>query len=120
MKEGLRKFIITKLFLRIFLKQKYFLGDFASNHLAMRKWYNEETAGDVIIMDIQNSRLPFHPMLPDNAGSDVIRALVREQARIHARKLRKQHQCIVYYVEDNFISRLAGCSKGYENKILAA
>ena len=114
----MRKYFITKA-LRVFLKRKYFNGDYASNLLNIKKWFNDDCLGEVIVMRIEDSRMKFSPMLPKGGDEDFLRELVREQARSHSRLLRKRHEVIVYYVDDNFITtKIIGCKRGFENRML--
>ena len=118
MKKNVKKYFVTRS-LRIFLKRKYFNGDYASNLLDIKKWFNDENAGEVIVMRIEDSRMKFSPMIPKSDDQDFIREIVREQARSHSRKLRKRHEVIVYYVDDNFITtKMIGCKRGFENRML--
>lgn len=117
MKSKLKKFIVIRM-LRIFLKRKYFQGDYASNLLDIKKWFNDDEQGEVIVMRIEDSKLKFSPMLPKSDDQDFVRSVIQEQARSHSRLLRKRHEVIVYYVDDNIISKLMGCKRGFENRML--
>jgi hypothetical protein len=119
MKQRIRKFFITRA-LRVFLKRKYFQGDYAQNQMDMKKWFNDTEQCRVIVMRIENSRFHFSPQIPKSEDVDLVRALVKEQARIYSRTLRKKHEMVIYYVEDHFFTRLFGCKPGTENRMLKA
>lgn len=102
----------------MFLKRKYFSGDYASNQISMKRWFNETERGGVIVMRIEDSKFSFNPHVPKTDDFDLLRALISEQAKEFRRSLKKQHQVIIWYVEDHYITRLIGCRPSHENKHL--
>jgi len=108
------KFIQT---LRLaFLNRKHFFGSYADNQIDMRKW---KADSGVMVQYIEDNRMKFTPVVNAGEKPDVLRELVKEQARQYNRNLRKKHNCTVWYVEDHAFAKWLGWKRGREDHALS-
>lgn len=113
--RAIRDRVIKKLRLSA-LREKVFYGTYADNRIAIDKFVADN---NVIPVRIEDDKLKFMAIKPETDSLTAENELIKEQAKIHARKLRKKHKLTLYYVEDNAFNKLMGWKRGFESTQLS-
>lgn len=96
-----KKFMLIKGY-EIVLKRLLLYGTYAENIMTMKRFASEEEVIPIVIWD---DNVKFTAIKPEGVDFEIARIIIKEQAREHARKLRKKHKTILWYVPNNIFAR---------------
>lgn len=101
----------------MFVKKKVFHGRYEHN---LKRVKYMVQAGGIICIHYSYNKFNVPVIMPDNETDfDILKAIIDEQARIARRGLRKELTAIMYYVDDNILTRMLGFRETNDHIILA-